>query len=183
MTEDTLMERVDRLESLHAIGQLAHRYALAADSRDLEGILTMFVDDVNCGRFGTGREALRASYEILHRQFYRTIHQVVGHTFALGDPDHAEGKTVMRAEHEVGDRWIVVLMCLFDSYERRDGTWFFVRRKPEQWYASDILERPAGPTFDSWHPEGAPRLPHLFTTWDDFWRDHLDIASTLTRYP
>jgi ketosteroid isomerase-like protein len=184
--DGSLLARVERLESLHDIGQLAHRYAQAADSRDLEGILRMFVEDVDCGRFGTGREALRASYEIVHRRFYRTIHQVVGHTIDLADADHATGRVVMRAEHEVGARWIVVLMCLFDTYERRDGAWYFVRRKPETWYAADITERPHGPdwTVAGWGEGGrGPRLPHLFSTWGAFWEGHDELVRELTRHP
>jgi ketosteroid isomerase-like protein len=186
IADGSLLGRIERLESLHEIGQLASRYAQAADARDLGAILGMFVDDVDCGRFGTGREALRASYEILHRRFYRTIHQVVGHTIDLVDADHATGRVVMRAEHEVRDRWVVVLMCLFDTYERRDGAWYFVRRKPETWYASDIDERPAGPdwTAPGWGENGRrPRLPHLFSTWDAFWRGHDDVVRQLTRHP
>jgi len=184
MTDDLpLAERIERLESLHEIGQLVHRYALAADSRDLPSILSMFVDDVDCGSFGTGRESLRDFYEIAHRHFYRTIHQVVGHTIEMSDPDHATGKGVMRAEHEVGERWIVVLMCLFDTYERRQGRWYFVRRKPEQWYASDIMERPTGPNFDAWQEGPQPRLPHLFSTWADFWEGHDEAVARLTRFP
>lgn len=185
-TGASLLARVERLESLHEIGQLADRYAQAADARDLDGILHMFVADVDCGRFGTGREALRASYEIVHRRFYRTIHQVVGHTIELVDPDHATGRVVMRAEHEVGERWIVVLMCLFDTYERRGGRWYFVRRKPETWYAADIDERPQGPdwTARGWGEDGRrPRLPHLFSTWDAFWKGHDDVVGQLTRHP
>jgi hypothetical protein len=187
-----LLARVERLESLHAIGQLADRYASAADSRDLEGILGMFVEDVDCGRFGTGREALRASYEIVHRQFYRTIHQVAGHVIDLdgddpgGDPDRATGRVVMRAEHEVGDRWVVVLMCLFDTYERRDGSWYFVRRKPETWYSADLTEQPRGPGWsaEGWGDAGRPpRLPHLFSTWGAFWDGHDETVRRLTQHP
>jgi ketosteroid isomerase-like protein len=182
----SLLARIERLEGLHEIGQLAHGYAQAADARDLDGILGMFVEDVDCGRFGTGRDALRASYQIVHRQFYRTIHQVVGHTIDLVDADHATGRVVMRAEHEVGERWVVVLMCLFDSYERRDGAWYFVRRKPETWYAADITERPHGPdwTAEGWGDNGRrPRLPHLFSTWEAFWQGHDDLVRQLTPHP
>lgn len=181
MSDESLAARIDRLESLHEITQLGARYASAADARDLEGILAMFVEDVDCGRFGVGREALRASYNVIHREFYRTIHQVVGHVIDLLDPDHATGRVVMRAEHEMGERWVVVCMTLFDTYERRHGRWYFVRREPETWYSADVLERPAGP---DWGGSGGrrPRLPHLFPTWAQFWKGDESVAS-LTNHP
>jgi hypothetical protein len=181
--DETLAVRMDRLESAYEVGKLVQRYAMAADSRDVGSIVDMFVDDVDCGRFGTGREALRAFYEVAHRQFYRTIHQVVGHVADLDDPDHATGKTVMRAEHEVGERWIVVLMCLFDTYERRDGRWYFVRRRPEQWYASDVAERPSGPDWNRWPAGWEARLPQSFETWARFWEGHEEEVARLTDYP
>jgi hypothetical protein len=181
MTDESLTTRIERLESLHAITQLGARYASAADARDLEGILGMFIEDVDCGRFGTGREALRATYNIIHRQFYRTIHQVAGHVIDLIDADHATGRVVMRAEHEMGERWVVVCMTLFDTYERRDGTWYFVRRKPETWYSADVLERPAGPNWGGDAGRG-PRLPQLFPTWAEFWDGDANVGG-LTSYP
>ena len=79
----------------------------------------------------------------------------------------------------------VALMTLFDTYERRDGVWFYVRRKPEQWYASDILDRPEGPNFgDGMGPaDRHPRLPHMQDTWAMFWAGHDDDVARLTRYP
>jgi len=181
MTDASLAERIDRLESLHEITQLGARYASAADARDLDGILHMFIEDVDCGRWGTGREALRATYQVIHRQFYRTIHQVTGHVIDMVDADHATGRVVMRAEHEMGDRWVVVCMTLFDTYERRDGRWYFVRRRPETWYSADVLERPAGPDWGG-SPERRPRLPQLFPTWEAFWKSD-EHVSELTKYP
>ena len=57
MTESTLIERLDRIESHLAIQQLPSRYALAVDARDLDAWLDLFVEDVDCGRHGKGREA------------------------------------------------------------------------------------------------------------------------------
>jgi len=179
-----LEERLDRVESVQAIERLAHRYALAADSRDLDGLVGLFVDDVDCGPLGTGRDALRESYEVIHRQFYRTVHHVTGHTITFESPDRATGTVTMRAEHEVGERWVVAALCLFDTYERRDGEWYFVRRKPESWYSVNEGDTPAGP---AWTAEGwggrPPRLPGRFPTWASFWARRPDLEAELTRHP
>ncbi|MEJ2207402.1 MAG: nuclear transport factor 2 family protein [Gemmatimonadota bacterium] len=55
-----LEARIDRLESLDEIRQLPHRYALAVDTRNLDDLVALFVDDVRVGRGGRGRSALRA---------------------------------------------------------------------------------------------------------------------------
>jgi hypothetical protein len=184
MADELLQQRIARLESLYEIERLSHRYAWCADTRDLESLLELFVPDVNCGRFGIGRDALRDSYQIIHRQFYRTMHQVTGVLIDLVDDDHATGRIQMRAEHEIGERWVVAVMTLFDNYERRDGRWLYVRRKPEHWYSSDILERPAGPNFgDGMGGDRQARLPHLQETWGVFWAGHDDDVARLTRFP
>jgi ketosteroid isomerase-like protein len=44
------------------IRQLASRYAVAVDSRDLDRLVGLFVDDVRVGRDTFGRDALRDSF-------------------------------------------------------------------------------------------------------------------------
>jgi hypothetical protein len=128
-----LARRVDRVESQLAIQQLAARYAVAVDSRDLDTWADLFVADV--------------------------------------DSDHAKGTVYCRAEHEAGDRWIVMAICYFDTYERRDGRWYFLRRAEKHWYSSDVLERPGEPEFQNWPAwkDRKPTLPHQFPTWKRFW--------------
>ena len=59
-TPNTTDERLDRLESLAEIRQLAVRYALALDSRDLATLVTLFPRDVRVGADRMGRDALYA---------------------------------------------------------------------------------------------------------------------------
>jgi ketosteroid isomerase-like protein len=121
MTE-SLLERLERLEASHAIGQLAARYALAIDSRDIDAWVELFVDDVDCGRRGKGREALRSFIDPVVRNFYRSIHYICGQTIDYRGGDTATGTVYCRAEHETGGEWIVMAIIYFDTYERRDGT-------------------------------------------------------------
>ena len=164
-----ILERLDRVESQLAIQQLPIRYALAVDGRDLETWVSLFVDDVDCGRFGKGREALRRSIEPALRTFYRSVHSLCGHRVEFIDADHARGQVYCRAEHEDAGKWIVMAICYFDDYERRDGEWFFTRRRERHWYAVDVLDRPCEP-FQRWPSlERQPRLPGQFDTWSTFW--------------
>ena len=54
---------LDRLLACDEIRNLVARYAIATDARDLDTLVSLFVDDVNVGRLGTGRDALRASFD------------------------------------------------------------------------------------------------------------------------
>ena len=54
---------LDRLIANDEIRNLVARYAIATDARDLDTLVGLFVDDVNVGRLGTGRDALRASFD------------------------------------------------------------------------------------------------------------------------
>jgi hypothetical protein len=176
---DTLLSRLDRVESMLAIQQLAARYALAVDSRDLDSWVQLFIADVNCGRHGVGRKVLRDVIAASLRSFYRSIHFVGNHQIDLIDSDHATGIVYCRAEHEVGAEWIVVPVAYFDEYERRNGNWYFVRRREKHWYSVDHLQRPAAP-FHRWPEDGKwARLPGDFPTWSKFWADSSPSAIAL----
>lgn len=180
MTEESLLRRIDRVESHQAIQQLAARYALAVDSKDVEGVVNLFVEDVNAGRsWGTGREALRRFYKDALSHFYRSMHLIAGHVVEFDDEDRAHGVVHCRAEHEAGQQWGIMVMNYRDDYERRGGTWYFLRRRLQPLYTTDILSRPRGPGFlrgwaehagDTSEWEGA-RLPAEFPTFAAFWRD------------
>src|SRR4249920_952072 len=73
-----LQAALERVEAQLAIGQLPARYALALDSRNLEDLGNLFAADVDCGRWGTGREALKAYYASKHALsgFYRCVHLI-----------------------------------------------------------------------------------------------------------
>lgn len=181
-----LLRRIERLESQLAIQQLPIRYALAVDGRDLDAWVGLFVDDVNCGRHGRGRAVLKSIIEPQVRTFYRSIHQICGHAIDFIDDDRATGKVYCRAEHEARGQWVVMAICYFDEYARRDGRWYFVRRKERHWYSSDALARPGDPVFQNWDawPDAQPELPHAFPTWKDFWdAGDRDLPARLSSAP
>jgi hypothetical protein len=168
-----LATRLDRVESTQAIQQLPIRYAVAVDSRDTDAWLMLFAPDIDCGRRGVGRDALRSFIEPLLADFYRTAHLICGHMIDFQDANHATGRVYCRAEHEYGDQWIVQAICYFDTYERIDGAWYFRRREEDFWYSADLLERPQQADFTRW-PGAAPKfMPKMmvdrFQSWRDYW--------------
>jgi SnoaL-like domain len=180
VSDAALAERVERIEARLAIGQLAIRYALAVDARDMDAWAACFRPDVDMGRHGTGREALRRYIDPMVRRFYRSVHQICGHRIELAGPDHATGAVYCRAEHEVGDDWIVMAICYFDEYARVDGEWFFSRRRERHWYAADVTRPPQSVGFAGWAGSATPALPAEFGSWARFWAGDARAAALTT---
>ena len=187
MTDEALLARLDRIESIQEIQALAVRYAMAVDERDIDTWLTLFVDDVECGRRGRGREALRTFIEPAISTFYRSVHQVCGHVIDVIDGDHAEGRVYCRCEHEYGDQWIVQAAVYVDTYERRDGRWYFARRAEDFFYTCDVLEHPQDADFQRWPgpaPKHSPGMMVDRPSWLAFWAKASDEElAAITRLP
>jgi ketosteroid isomerase-like protein len=131
------MTDLEKALAYEEIRQLAYRYALATDSRDIESLVGLFVDDVRVGRDAVGRDALRQSFTRQLRAVGVTILQVSNHVIDFDDDDHAHGVVYCRGEIQDGDRWIVQTILYEDTYERRDSRWYFVRRKHLLWYGAE----------------------------------------------
>lgn len=171
MSED-LLARIDRLESLDEIRQLPAKYALSLDMRDLDAHVGLFAEDIRVSREKTGRAHLaRWLDDTLRLQFTGTSHHIGGHIIEFSDPDHAHGVVYSKNEHETGPEWVIMQMLYWDNYERINGRWYFRRRLPCYWYASDINKPPIGdqkmrwpgrePYNGAWH--------ELWPSWKEFW--------------
>jgi hypothetical protein len=169
---DELLARIDRLESLDAIRQLAARYALALDMRDLDALVNLFPEDVRVSREASGRPALkRWMDDTLRQQFTGTSHHIGNHVIEFADADHARGVVYSKNEHETGGEWVIMQMLYWDDYERVEGCWYFRRRLPCYWYASDLNKPPIGDRKMRW-PGREPydgAFHDLFPSWKAFW--------------
>jgi uncharacterized protein (TIGR02246 family) len=122
---------LDELLTREQIRELATRYSIAVDRRDVDAVAELFDEEVDNGRFGRGREATRAYY----RQYFEQaaemwLHQVANHQIDLVDDDHATGICYVRAVSGGDDgNWRDAVIVYFDTYLRRDGRWGFVRRR------------------------------------------------------
>ena len=170
----------DSVASVIEIQQLAFRYSLAVDSRDLDLLASLFVPDVLIGRDARGRDELKRWYGDALRSVGATIHMVANHTIDL-DGDGATGVVYCReeVEHPASGEWRVGMLQYWDTYRRVEGRWLFERRRVRRWYSVDALARPqrdSGVTRDG---PGAKEvaLPEAFPSWAPFWAGEHGIES------
>ncbi len=170
----SLEARIDRLESIDEIRQLAAKYSLALDMRDADAWVNLFPADVRVNESESGRPALKRWFdETMRRQFTGTSHHIGGHIIEFIDADHAQGILYSKNEHEAGTDWVIMQMMYFDRYERVAGRWLFRRRLPLYWYATDLNKPPIGDLKMRW-PQREPYeggFHDLFPSWQEFWAE------------
>lgn len=179
MTDASLLQRIDRLESLDEIRQLAAKYSLSLDMRDLDAHVNLFAADIRVSREKTGRSHLKRWLDdTLRLQFTGTSHHVGNHIIEFDDPDHAHGVVYSKNEHETGDQWVIMQMLYWDNYERMDGRWVFRRRLPCYWYATDLNTPPIGEHKMRWPDREAydGAWHDLWPSWADFWANPPGVA-------
>ncbi len=162
---------VEQLLAYEQIRQLASRYALALDSRDLLALVALFVDDVAVAGATIGRDALRAEFDRSLREVQRTFLLVGTHVIDLVDDDTAIGSVYCKGEIQVGERWIHQAILYTDRYARRAGRWLFVRRVHRLWYGADVGVNPLTLAAANWpeHHDGMGTVPEQWPTWRAFW--------------
>ena len=171
-TRPSVEARLDRLESIDAIRQLAGRYSLSLDMRDLDAHVNLFAPDIRVSRERVGRAHLKAWVDdTVRNQFTGTSHHLGQHIIEFVDPDHAIGVIYSKNEHECGAEWIIRQMLYWDDYERIDGVWYFRRRLPCYWYATDLNKPPVGDMKMRWpgREPYAGAFHDLFPSWNEFW--------------
>jgi SnoaL-like domain len=161
---------VERLLAYEEIRQLASRYALALDSRNLDDLVALFVPDVQVGG-ARGRAALRQDFDASLRAVGRTILLVGTHVIDLIDDDRATGSVYCKGEIEAGDRWIHQAILYDDTYARRDGSWLFVRRRHRLWYGAEVGVNPLTLPPANWpeNHDGMGTVPEDWPSWRAFW--------------
>jgi hypothetical protein len=169
---EELLARIDRLESTEIIRQLVAKYALSLDMRDLDAHVGLFAEDIRVSREKTGRAHLKRWLDdTLRLQFTGTSHHLGGHVIEFSDADHAHGVVYSKNEHETGPEWVIMQMLYWDNYERIDGSWYFRRRLPCYWYATDLNKPPIGDNKMRW-PGREPydgAWHDLWPSWKEFW--------------
>jgi hypothetical protein len=119
---------------------------------------------------------LRRSFADSLRAIGVTILFVGNHLIDFESGDLATGVVYCRAQLQDGDSWIEQAILYRDVYERRDGTWLFVRRVHALWYGVEVAERPLAQEPADWPRRhvGRGTVPEDLASWRAFWREHGD---------
>jgi ketosteroid isomerase-like protein len=169
------MTDVERLLAIVEIQQLAYRYAVHLDARDLDKLVALYVPDVRVGERARGRDALREDFDRSLRTVGVTFLQVGNHVIDFADDTHASGVVYTRGEIQDGGpesrRWIIHAIQYHDRYERLDGRWLFARRKHLLVYGAELGANPLTLAPAEWpkHQTGRGTVPWSLETWQRFW--------------
>ena len=165
------MDATARLLARDEIRELAHRYAVAIDARDLDSLVALFVDDVRVGKDAVGHEALRRDFERQLRAIGVSILFVGNQVIDFDDDENARGIVYCTAQIQDGKRWIRQAIRYDDVYARRDGRWRFVRRKHLLWYGVEEAGNPLLQPPAEWPRShtGRGTLPESLASWRRFW--------------
>jgi len=114
---------------------LAHRYAVALDRKDMDTLVGLFVPTV--------QERVRASLVPAIERLGVTVLSVTTQTVDLVDDDHATGVVYCTGEIEDPDEgWIRQQIVYQDRYERMDGSWFIRSRDHQLVYGVKQSQNP-----------------------------------------
>lgn len=171
------MEPIDRLVAYEEIRQLAHRYAVYLDSRDIDSLVDLYVPDVRISSKLSGRDALRGLLDSALRDVGITFLHVGNHVIDLdAGGTTANGIVYTRAEIQDGgpdsERFIVHAIQYHDTYVLHDGRWLFgANRKHLLVYGAELGENPLGLEPANWpqNQTGLGTMPHELDTWKRFW--------------
>lgn len=161
------MSKLDWLMAYEEIRQLANRYALAVNMRDLDALVELFVEDVAVGAGRVGRAALAELLRVRTGDAEVDVLEVTTHVINLADADHATGTVYSRCEMGGPGRWARQSIAYEDVYERRAGMWYFVSRAHLLFYGLDVPERPLDQPPARWphSPVGRGTVPYDWPSW------------------
>lgn len=167
---------LQRLLAYEEIRQLVARYALAMDSRDLDALAELFVEDYRAWSGRRGRDALREEFGQALRQGLGGevgFTQIGTHVINLHDADHASGTLYCTAEFGDAASWRRQAIAYEDTYERRDGAWYLASREHHLFYGLELDEKPLAQPRAEWPKSvvGVGTAPYCWPSWDAFGRN------------
>jgi hypothetical protein len=175
-------ERLERAADIIEIQQLAYRYAISVDSKNVQSMVELFtenLDEVNEDQAPNGfvggipRTQMIESFT---NAFYHSPMSIltVGNHLVEHNPnnrDRAKGTVYCRAEIEFGDTWLVQQIVYFDRYVRENGKWLFLTRTHLLFYGVDHLQRPLGiaPSDARERTDGKGSMPQFWPSYRDYY--------------
>lgn len=161
------------LIAAHQIRQLACKFALAHDSRDMELFEHLFApaeEALPFPRFNivNVRETLPGYFD---HAAGPTMLFVANHVIDQDGPDRATGAVYCLAKLEIEGAWIEQAILYRDVYRRLSEGWRFEQRTHLLWYGVELPEQPFAQPNSSWPAAAVGRgsLPADFPAWQRYY--------------
>lgn len=133
---ETLLSRIDELESRSALRDLVSDYCLGFDQRDWDRFISIWHADAvwDIGPpFGTftGHDGIHtAVHEVLYPVWRETHHLASNLRLEFTDPDNATGVCNVDCMGANPDDVVQMINATYkDHFQRRDGTWKIAQRQ------------------------------------------------------
>jgi gamma-hexachlorocyclohexane dehydrochlorinase len=132
---DSLLSRIDELESRTALRDLVTDYCIGFDNHDWERFIAIWHPDAvweigpPFGTF-TNHEGIReAVQDVLYPVWRETHHLTSNLRLTFDDPDHAHGICNVDCMGATTDDVVQMISATYtDDFERREGAWKIARR-------------------------------------------------------
>jgi hypothetical protein len=140
MSNHSIVDRLDLLESRLAICDLALRYCRAVDERDVSLLGQLFTSHAGLRHADGSVDAIgRPDIESFFRMRFATMpvshHYVNGHEVIFVSTDTATGIVQTHAEIAIAGDCMMSAIQYNDDYLRENGDWRFARRELRFWYS------------------------------------------------
>lgn len=130
----TLEERVTRVEDRQAIRELASRYNLAIDDRDLQTVGSLFTENAFFGSVdgamaATTRQAIVDQFKSRFSVLGATNHFTHDQVITFESAHRARGLVASHAEVWRMEKAMITALRYADVYEKAAGVWRFAERR------------------------------------------------------
>lgn len=131
----SLIKRIDELESRTAIRDLVSDYCLGFDNHDWDRFVSIWHHDAvweigpPFGTFEAHAGIRHAVFDILYPFWRESHHLATNLRIAFSDPDHAHGVCNVDCMGASVDNVVQMVGATYtDDFERRDGCWKILKR-------------------------------------------------------
>ena len=140
ISNDALLVRVAAMQDIQ---QLAYRYALAFDSRDLAMLHGLWHEDVERLPYpDINIHTVREDFDQWLYSLGPSVLTVANHVIDLIDDDHATGSVYCLVQMDAGDHYVEQSILYQDQYVRVQGRWLFEVRRHLLWFGTANPKNP-----------------------------------------